>query len=365
MNKSMKMKVVATLVSVLAMLTVLAQALPVFAARITPAPACVLPSPLALGSVRDRDLRKLTSFQSAYGYVGKSLSFFTTIPMDLEADLGEADGVAAKLKAFAAAGVTPVVFTEPPVDRSLADIADGVEHVYWEEYFARIKSAGITDAQMGLWIPYPEINTPIWNREHFAPTDFPRLVNAFSTAYKKVFPAAKAGILLNSFSYAPEDVDWEHGRAVSYLPYVKGISKGNVDVVGIQAFPWWPRKNDPGKAALDTVSKFLFMGWAVEAANAVGTKSIMVHSGVPHTMHEGPATEITIPEATRARVMREIGNVLVTYEKLGYDMSLSLFLEDKSQVGEGVDWSFGSGTASVMKRISRTAYCNGISLVLF
>lgn len=335
------------------------------AAVVTPVPACVLPSPLTLSATRDRDLRKLAGFQSSYGYVGKSLSFFTMIPADLESDLGEAEGVAAKLKAFAAAGVRPVVWSEPPDDLALIDIARGTKKIYWEEYFNRIKSMGVTDAQMGLWVPYPEINAPLWNRQGFAPGDFAKLMNSFSIAYKKVFPGAEAGILLNSYSYVPSDVDWEFGKAESYLPYVKGITRGNVDVVGIQAFPWWPRKNDPDKAPLDTVSKFLFMKWAVESANVLGTKSIMVHSGVPHTMHEGSATEVTIPDTTRARVMREIGNVLVTYEKLGYDMSLSLFLEDKSDVGEGVDWSFDSAASSIMKRISRTTYCNGIPLVLF
>lgn len=345
----------------------LAMGVPIFsalAARVMPHPSCMLPSILPLDSVRDRDLRKLASFQSSYGSVGRSLSFFTSIPMDLETDLGEAEGVAAKLKAFAAAGVTPVVFAEPPVERSLADIADGVSPVYWEEYFQRIRSMGVTDGQMGLWIPYPEINTPIWNREWFSPTDFPRLVHSFSVAYKKVFPTAKAGILLNSFSYEPTDVGWEHGRAVSYLPYVQGIAPGNVDVVGIQAFPWFPRKNED-KKALDSVSKFLFMKWAVEAANAVGTKGIMVHTGVPRSMHEGAATKVIVPLATRERIMRQIGTLVATYERLGYDMSLSLFLEDKSGVEEGTDWSFDASSAHVMKRIAKTAHCNGIPLVLY
>lgn len=339
---------------------------PASAARVVPAPVCGVPAPLALGNVRDNDLKKLASFQTSYGYVGNSLSFFTTIPMDLSVDLGEAEGVAAKLKAFASAGVRPVVFAEPPDGQSLADIADGSSLVYWEEYFTRIKSMGVTDAQMGTWFPYPEINTPIWNREWFAPGDFAKLMNGFAAAYKKVFPKAKAGILLNSYSYDPNDVDWEHGVLGSYLKYVRGITKGNIDVVGIQAFPWFPRKNeDPSKKALDTVSKFLVMKHVVQAAEVLGTKGIMVHTGVPHSMHEGVATKVIIPNETRAKIMRQITSLVATYKRLGYDMSLSLFTEDKSDVEEGTDWSFTTSAASILRAASQTAVCNGIPLILY
>ena len=366
MKKSMKTRFLTSAVLSFIILAVPAQALPVFAARITPPPACMLPSILPLSSVRDRDLRKLASFQTSYGYVGKRLAFFTAMPTDLSVDLDEADGVAAKLKAFAAAGVSPVVFVEPPVDLNLSDIADDVSRVYWREYFERIRSAGVTAEQMGLWIPYPEINTPIWNREWFEPSSFPKLVNEFAVAYKGVFPGAQAGLLFNSFSYDAADVDWEHGKAESYLPYVKGITKGNIDVLGIQAFPWFPRRNEePSKKALDSVSKFLFMQHAVEAANAVGTKGIMIHSGVPHSMHEGAATKVIIPDTTRARIMRQIATLVATYKKLGYDMSLSLFLEDKSDVDEGTDWSFGSSAAYILKQTSKTMSCNGIPMILY
>lgn len=357
-------KLVALFALVLTPLTVLLAPSPVVAARLASPAACVLPSPVALDAARDRDLRKLAAFQSDYGFVGNSISLFTTIPMDLEVDLGEAEGIAAKLKAFGAAGVQPVVFAEPPVERSLSDIADGAERVYWDEYFAHLKSLGVTDGQMGLWIPYPEINTPIWNRGGFAPADFARLIDDFSTSYRQAFPQARTGILLNSFSYEPEDIDWEFGKTESYLPYVKGIAKGRVDVVGIQAFPWWPRKNEH-KKPLDDVSEFLFMRWATEAANALGTRSIMVHTGVPHSMHEGAATKVIIPDQTRARVMRQIAQVLATYRPLGYDMSLSLFLEDKSDVAEGTDWSFGPSAAPIIRRVAKSMHCNGIPLVLF
>lgn len=339
---------------------------PASAAQVVPAPVCSVPAPLALGNVRDNDLKKLASFQTSYGYVGNSLSFFTTIPMDLSADLDEAEGVAGKLKAFAAAGVRPVIFAEPPDGQSLADIADGTTRVYWEEYFTRIKSMGVTDAQMGTWFPYPEINTPIWNREWFAPRDFAKLMNGFSAAYKKVFPKARVGILLNSYNYDPNDIDWEHGVLGSYLSYVRGIAKGNVDVVGIQAFPWFPAANDTRhKKPLDSVSKFITMRFAVEAANALSTKGIMIHSGVPHSMHEGAASKVVIPGATRARIMRQITSLAATYKRLGYDISLSLFTEDKSGVEEGTDWSFDSSAASILRAASKTAVCNGIPLVLY
>jgi hypothetical protein len=60
---------------------------------------------------------------------------------------------------------------------------------------------GITEDKLGILVPYPEINTPAFNRSGFVPEDLPLLVNNFFTIVKKYYPNAKGSILLDAKSY--------------------------------------------------------------------------------------------------------------------------------------------------------------------
>ena len=54
---------------------------------------------------------------------------------------------------------------------------------------------------------------------------------------KKTIPRRKSGVLLNSATYDPTDVNWDNGNYLDLAPYLQDLDKTMVLVLA-QGFPW-------------------------------------------------------------------------------------------------------------------------------
>lgn len=83
---------------------------------------------------------------------------------------------------YAKYGVTPMFIFEPTGDNGnqldLGKLKNGDYSANLELLFSMIKNdRKVTEDKLGIMIPYPEINTPAFDRTNFVPTDLPTLVN--------------------------------------------------------------------------------------------------------------------------------------------------------------------------------------------
>jgi hypothetical protein len=224
-------------------------------------------------------LRKLVEYEAVCGTaVADHVSFFVTTPTTVQEATDQAKNVAATLKDFAHYHISPVVFMEPRMANgktaNLTALQNGTYDSVLDAYFATLQSKGITDTQMGLWVPQPEGNTPVWGSSD--PAVFTGVVARVITAQKKHFPGSKASLLLESKTSASSK-DWV-GAYSSFLPYVQNIPRDLVDSVGLQGFPWGETTNNKMSGMIDP-KVYLRADLAIAAAQAIGAKQVWFNTG--------------------------------------------------------------------------------------
>lgn len=338
-----------------------------------PKDRCFFSEPLSgLSESPDASLRKLSSYQDfCKSSLSDEMMLFVPFPTDTDLAADYADSLAKKLDVFSSAGIVPVVLMEPSNDRgmvSLSKIADGTYDEAVSAFFIGLKTRGVTDDSIGIWIPYPEANTPSWDRKGFVEASFPKMERSFFASLHKSFPDAETGILLNSRSYDSSDTNWERPRSDSFSDYLDGIPKGSVDIFAIQGFPWLPPSGDRSDPLTDPTA-FLNPENAAEAAKKLGVSSVWVHTGTFRTMYAGTNDSVSVSATDRERILRSILEVTERIgRKAGIDAVLSLFASDKSKSAEAIDWSYdlGSGSEdSYLRDIIREAFCDGIRVSVF
>lgn len=211
---------------------------------------------------------------------------------------------------YAKYGITPIFIFEPFGDNGQLDLGrlkNGEYSANMELLFSMIKNdRKVSEDKLGIMVPYPEINTPAFNRANFVPENLPTMVNVFFDSIKKSYPNVRGGLLLDAKSY---DVDksWGQGSAKSFAPYITGIKPNTIEIFGLQGFPW--ASNDASIKVYDPVA-FLPIGITEEAANILGIKKIWFNTGTMkkqypnNTVYVSPAERTTtfngiVDQATR------------------------------------------------------------------
>lgn len=321
-------------------------------------------------------LKALDAYQMACNsFVTKDWMIFTDMPKDANVAKESAKAIAKTIKEFNQAGVSPMVIIEPVSEWGLIDFEEFKSGFYddWiKTYFATLKAEGITDEMMGTWVPFPEANLPYWNHANTAPADFAALVNKYLKILKSQFPNAKTGILLNSATYETDDFDWANGEYISLLPYVKDIEDGLVTTFGLQGFPWAPSK---GSSANPIFNAAVFLNYSIaeEAATELGVKNIWLNTGTFKSKYTLDDTKtIEIQASTRADVLNGILEEAEKLKKAGFNVTINLFAEDKSQTTEATDWSYEitdvtntSTHKAILLSFIKDVYTKGMSLSIY
>ncbi|HXH26606.1 MAG TPA: hypothetical protein VNG90_01795 [Candidatus Acidoferrum sp.] len=289
-------------------------------------------------------LRKLAEYQQVCGgSPTKQLMVFTGMPNSEANAASLAQSMASTLKEFSADKITPLVVFEPTTEWGNIDFVEyhnGFYDAWIKDYFADLKKSGITDAQMGTWVPFPEANLPIWSQQNATASDVAADITKTVQAQKSYFPGSKASIMLNSQTYQNTDYNEVNGEYDSLLPYVKTIPKGLIDSFGLQGFPWEPTATTKGTGVIDP-SVYLDYKLAEEAATQLGIKAIWFNTGTfgrKYTLD--PQNTVTMSPEQRKDILSGVVIAAQAVKKDGYSVAVNLFAENKAQDAEATDWSY-------------------------
>ena len=318
----------------------------------------------------DKNLTILEKYQDLCdSFAVSQVMFFIDMPTDNDGAIAKAKKVSPKLKEFAKYNITPIVVAEPTDgDKkiSLREFSQGKYNDVLDLYFKTIKEDGVTDAQIGTWVPFPEYNVPYWNFDGSVPLDFGTNVNNYVTPLKKYFKA-RVGILLNSQTYYPEDVNWEYGSYDSFVPYLKGVKKGIVDTFGVQGLPWVSPANTKRVEQFDP-KDYIQSDLTVEAAKFLKVKDIWINTGTFSEKYTNTPEKKTTVSINNRKTM--LAGVITEAQKIQnekFNVTVNLFAQDKSYLGESTNWSYLSNQSSklVLRQFISDAQEKDIKLSLF
>jgi hypothetical protein len=330
------------------------------------------PSHPGLASSSIAQLRKLAEYETLCGSGSITrASFFLGTPTTLDQAVSEASWAATVLKEFSRLGISPVVFFEPASNGNilnLNELANGAYDAVLSAYFESIKSQGVSGEMMGVWVPLPEGNIPVWKNTD--PAIFASAVTRIVQLQKTHIPGSKAAVMLESRSY-PSGNTWAGGSYKSLLPYVQPIPKGLIDSFGLQGFAWPPTSS--GDVPQLDPNLFLRTDLAAEAARSLGVQHVWFNTG---TFGLSYVVSRSSPYTLSPQQRQEVLNgILAQANKLrsqGFSLSIHLFNQDKSATAEGIDWSYWDGNtphsgdaANVLKTFIHDCLAVGIELWVY
>lgn len=335
---------------------------------------CSKAGPLAIKVNDDPHLKRLNDYQKmCSSFVTDTLMIFTGFSGNRQEAEVNAREMATKLKKFHESGVKPIVIAEPYIGDQAMSFKEYLAGAYDEgmnHYFKLLKEAGITDEMMGVWVPFPEPNTPNWNNKDTEPRDFALCVNKYLSKLKEYFPKAKGSILLNATTYEPDDYGWENGDYISLSPYVDAIDRSLVSSVGIQGFPWMSNAQQR-KRTIFNAQEFLQTDFAIGMAQILRTKDIWINTGTFASKYtDDPAKTVYLSINERKALLNDILQAAIDvreYQQNEYRISINLFSEDKSDTNEATDWSYFQDVESqgVLKEFLMRAHEADIPISLY
>ena len=152
-------------------------------------------------------------------------------------------------------------------------------------------------------------------------------VNHIASIIRTTQPEAQTAILLDSLT--DNEGSWTHSKLDAWID---GLDKANIDVFILQGFPKsiaYPNEVD--------ASKFINADEVARIANKLGTKTIIVHTGIASN-YRGTVSLLSEKQA----IMISIEQEMLKLKQLAPDSKivLSFFADNKSKEKENVDWSF-------------------------
>lgn len=273
-----------------------------------------------------------------------TLMLFTSMPNSDETAKRMALTMSDTLKEFAKYNIRPLVIIEPDTTWGLIDFREfgtGFYNEWLNEYFKQLKGYGITDEQMGIWVPFPEANLPHWNSNNSKPDQIGKNITIYVTILKQYFPTAHTSVLLNAASYPSDDFNWENGAYTSLIPYIKSIPEGLVDSFGIQGFPWQSPATSERELKISDPYAFLGPDLAIEAAKYLKVSHIWLNTGTYKTKYaQNPSMAVTVEAKNRASILSAILQQASYIKTKGFIVSVNIFAENKAKTPEATDWSY-------------------------
>ncbi len=324
----------------------------------------------------EKHLVQIAKYQDiCKSHVTNKVMIFETMPKDSIEAKEKARLMSDTLKDFKSADVTPIIIVEPVTTWGLTDFKEfegGFYDAWLKEYFRELKIQNVTGDMMGVWVPFPEANLPYWNHANATPSDFATVVNKYLTILKSEYPEAKGSILLNSATYETDDFDWINGEYLSLRQYVEGLNKNLIDSVGLQGLPWVSAANDEPNSVFNP-AEFLNHKLAEEMAAYLEVRDIWFNTGTFGAKYTIDSEKLTTVSADKRKdILNGILFEAIKLRDLGYNVTINLFVQDKSNTAEATDWSYlsnsysgSSETENVFVEFVSKSYSNNIDISLF
>ena len=342
------------------------------AAPITPVNSnCNLQPKINLSQSTSPMLKQLSKYQDICGSkVADKMMVFTQIPSNINSVQPLANEISIILKEFSLYDITPVVIAEPidgDTQLSFIDFAKGNYNSTLDQYFAALKNTGITNQQMGVWVPFPEANIPTWNSEGSTPADFGLLINNYSSSLKKYFPTTVVSVLMNYTSFDPADKSYSKPSIANYDQYLKNIKPGLVDSFGMQGFPW-VEANRSSDNSVNDPQVFLQPASTMRAAKQLGINNIWFNTGTISSKYtQNPSLRVNVSAADRQVINNNKLKVFDTVKNAGYNIWVNEFVQDKSNTAEQTNFSYlqTPQDQAAFKDFTTKLNARGIALSLF
>lgn len=278
-----------------------------------------------------------------------------------------AQDASVKLAEISRAGVQSLAVMEPATTSggivNFSTYTSGGYDPYLRTFYNELKARGITDAAMGMWVIMPEANMPEWGQAD--PGVITNCVTRTLQLQKAVFPASLGTVMFNSQTYPGNDTSYSHGQYKSLVPYVSGIPRGLIDSFGYQGFPWAPPANEGGPSSLNP-AEFLRSDLAIEAARAAGVGAIWFNSGTfAKTQTTSAVTTVYQTTAQRSATLAGIRQEASAAKSAGFSVAINMFMEDKSRVAEGTDWSYAGADGQLFNSFAGQLSQSGVGLWRF
>lgn len=287
-------------------------------------------------ATQDPQLNALPEYEAAcQSAFIDNMMIFTNMPISKDDANQMADSMAIRLNRFDEQKIQPIVIIEPDSKWGLVDFHEYAEGVYdpWiNDYFNRLRQNGITDTQMGIWIPFPEPQQTFWNNNK-DPDDFAKSTNKYFSTLRSQFPAARTAVLLDS------QVNSEN-QASQLLAYTRLLDNSLVDIAGLQGFPWHPSEEQLDTKPVVSASVFAPAYLLEEVAKSLDTKEVLLNIGSYRQRKIDNGGEIAISSKERASVLDSIAYEINLLQNAGYTTTVNIFAENKLETKEGVNWSY-------------------------
>ncbi len=300
---------------------------------------------LDLSGALDPHLHKLSQYQNrCNSFVTDRLMIFTRMPATLNQATTMAHHMATTLQQFAQYQITPIVIIEPKSDAGLVNFLqfrDGA----WDEristYFQTLSQLGITADQLGIWVPFPEANVPLWDKNNATPQDIGLVIDRFASLLHQSFPQAQVSILLDSITYPNHDPSWSQGEQASLEPYLSTITPGSLTSFGLQGFPWQPHSESFSQRTITDPQYFLNPSLTADAAQTIGVNQVWFNTGTFAAKYTNlPNRTVTTTASERKMILSQIIEQAQVLKSQGFDVQINLFAENKSHTPEATNWSY-------------------------
>jgi hypothetical protein len=235
------------------------------------------PAAVVIPDLHDAQLSLLERYESKTGVAPRMMEFIGFPQNTVEARI-QAEKMAGVLQAWSAQNVHPLVIMEPTfnggnTDMNLHKFQEGDYDEALSTYFTTLKSLGITDKQMGIWVPFPEPNIPDWAGGVTDPELFISNTTKVAQAIKQEFPKSHVSIMLDSQTCLPSpDPSWANCATndVGALTRYLGFKPGLINSFGLQGFTWDKQ---------DSPETFLSGQTAVACARKLGVSHVWFNTG--------------------------------------------------------------------------------------
>lgn len=327
----------------------------------------------AMEKSNDPVLKKMAQYEKCCGSIFAQVLIFTATPKDAGQAVELAKELSVRLKEMEQAGVSPIVTAEPmDIDGkplSYRRLAKGEYDDVLRNFFSKLKAEGVTEAQIGMWIPLPESNLNEWGGENVGPEVFGPAYNHYSAILREYYGGVRISLLLDNETYNPKT---DENELISLLPWTAVVDKKYVDSFGLQGYPWVAPANEGDEKDFDAAS-FLNANRAIEAARSLGANNIWFSTGTISKMFSGsPDTIVNIDASQRALMLDGILGQAKTAATSGFKVMVCIFAEDRRNTEEETDFSYwgedgdlSGADAQAFKNFAVKATADGIPLAIY
>jgi len=320
------------------------------------------------GDNGDPQLRLLDHYEHEAGVAPRMMQFIG-FPESYDDAVHIAGGLAKDLREWRTKGVEPIVIMEPTFNggQTMMDLESFHKGSYdgpLDTFFATLQKLGLTDKDMGTWVPFPEANLTTWHGSVTDPNLFVGNVTKFARC-KRYFPGTPISVMLDSQTFSPRpDSNSANGTTdpnalLSYLDFAPGL----IDSFGFQGFTW---------DSTDDPAVYLNADAVIGAAKRLGVTHVWFNTGT-YSVVNNPNGEGIIESSAdrRSRVLSGVLAQALYAQNAGLTVGyINIFAQNTFKKG-----SAGTGTANyaydtpealgVLRSFVENAKAHGIPITIF